>query len=473
MSTQDEYTLYPDQEYSEENDEVWYENDLQLAAQLGKSLLDRNRQLEAELRLSQQTQVDQAKEIQLLVKQLDVLRNVNESRMRIYEEVDRHSQIQEKKNEELLQDVKTCTQRIHELTDEVSSLEERYEEAQLTIDELKSERNVRQKRPQRTWSVPSLPEKGCDDTDGLTSYARFDQQIIEKDEQRRRNDHIRQLKLQLHTEKTRRCNLEKELDILVQENQSLAGDREVYEAQSQRVLQLERDLETAQLNSEQLCKKCGRQTADVTGGDSGELLEHDLNDLKDIPHGELLRLKNGGSAYGSRESLNLIGLETEDGIGEVCSFLIDAKQSPDSPSALSNDDGGKNIDSVSILGELEEQYRKLVKKYEAVIEVKNKTRESRDVDTETNPEPTTSGEKPRELEVTPTTQTSCWHLDLRSPVDPTDHHFENGPPEYKRLFKEIFDTLRRSVVYEDGKVTHNGRPDTGDSSNGDSAATQK
>ena len=39
--------------------------DLQLAAQLGKSLLDRNRQLEAELRLSQQTQVDQAKEIQV------------------------------------------------------------------------------------------------------------------------------------------------------------------------------------------------------------------------------------------------------------------------------------------------------------------------------------------------------------------------------------------------------------------------
>ena len=26
MSTQEEYTLYPDQEYSEENDEVWYEN---------------------------------------------------------------------------------------------------------------------------------------------------------------------------------------------------------------------------------------------------------------------------------------------------------------------------------------------------------------------------------------------------------------------------------------------------------------
>lgn len=26
MSTQDEYTVYPDQEYVEENEEIWYEN---------------------------------------------------------------------------------------------------------------------------------------------------------------------------------------------------------------------------------------------------------------------------------------------------------------------------------------------------------------------------------------------------------------------------------------------------------------
>jgi len=40
-------------------------------------------------------------------------------------------------------------------------------------------------------------------------------------------------------------------------------------------------------------------------------------------------------------------------------------------------------------------------------------------------------------------------LDVHSsPLDVIERHFENGPPEYKRLFKEIFDTLRRSVVYE-------------------------
>ena len=355
----------------------------------------------------------------------------------------------------------------------MSTLEEKYGEAQSNIDELTTERNQRQKRAQRTWSVPTLPADA--DSDGLTSCTRFDQQIIENEEQRRRSDHIRQLKLQLHTEKTRRCDLEKELGILVQENQTLAADRGVYETQGQRVLQLERELETALLNMEQLCR---RKTTDNPDDESGELLEHDLNDLRDIPHGELLRLKNGGSAYGSRESLNLIGLETEDGIGEVCSFIVGSKRSSDSPSSPSNDDsseaGIKTVDSVSILGELEEQYRKLVKKYESVIEVKNQARSSHDVDTETNTEPTAAA-KPSELAVESTAQTSYWNLDLRSPIDPTDHHFENGPPEYKRLFKEIFDTLRRSIVYEDGRVVHSGQPAAGSHAgpHADSSSAQK
>ena len=45
--------------------------------------------------------------LQLLSKQLDVLRNVNESRMKIYEEVDRNLQELEKTNEKLRLEVKT------------------------------------------------------------------------------------------------------------------------------------------------------------------------------------------------------------------------------------------------------------------------------------------------------------------------------------------------------------------------------
>ena len=345
----------------------------------------------------------------------------------------------------------------------MSTLEEKCEESQLTIDELTAEKSRRQERVQRTYSVPSLPCDGSGDHDGLINCERFDQQIIQKEEQRRRNDTIRQLKQQLQTETKRRCELEKELNVLEEENQDQAADREAYEERSQRVLELERDLETAQLNSELLCNDCGRKTTDATGNDSGALLEHDLKDLRDIPHGRMLRLKNGGSAYGSRESLNLIGLETEDGIGEVCAYLINAKRSPDSPLSPGNDDvdetGVGNLDSVSILGELEEQYRKLVMKYESLIDVKNKARSSRDVEVAPNPEPTPAA-KPRNLDVQTSAQTSCWNLDLRSPIDPTDHHFENGPPEYKRLFKEIFDTLRRSVDFEEGLAANPSHTDS-------------
>ena len=344
----------------------------------------------------------------------------------------------------------------------MSTLEEKCDESQTTIDELTAEKNRRQERVQRTYSVPSLPCDGSGDHDSIIN-GRFEQQIILKEEQRRRNDTIRQLKQQLQTETKRRCELEKELNILEEENQDQAADREAYEERSQRVLELERDLETAQLNSELLCNECGRKTTDATGNDSGALLEHDLKDMRDIPHGRMLRLKNGGSAYGSRESLNLIGLETEDGIGEVCAYLINAKRSPDSPTSPGNDDvdeaGGRNLDSVSILGELEEQYRKLVMKYESLIDVKNKARSSRDVEVATNPEPTPAA-KPRNLEVHSSAQTSCWNLDLRSPIDPTDHHFENGPPEYKRLFKEIFDTLRRSVDFEEGLAANPSHADS-------------
>lgn len=49
---------------------------------------------------------------QLLSKQLEVLRNVNESRMRVYEDVDKNLQDLEKTNERLKQDSKTDKDKI-------------------------------------------------------------------------------------------------------------------------------------------------------------------------------------------------------------------------------------------------------------------------------------------------------------------------------------------------------------------------
>lgn len=62
--------------------------DLQLAAELGKTLLERNKELETALRHQQNVSDDQAQEIEYLRKQTAALREVNDSRMRIYEQLE-------------------------------------------------------------------------------------------------------------------------------------------------------------------------------------------------------------------------------------------------------------------------------------------------------------------------------------------------------------------------------------------------
>ena len=95
------------------NRNSWYDDDLQLAAELGKTLLERNLDLEAQLQQSVQFQSEQKLEIDLLQKQLEVLKNVNESRMRMYEDVDRNSHELEKLNSQLMKDRKTDRDCIH------------------------------------------------------------------------------------------------------------------------------------------------------------------------------------------------------------------------------------------------------------------------------------------------------------------------------------------------------------------------
>ncbi len=50
--------------------------------------------------------------LQLLTKQLEVLKNVNESRMRLYEDVDKNLQDIEKSNQQLRSDIKTDKEKI-------------------------------------------------------------------------------------------------------------------------------------------------------------------------------------------------------------------------------------------------------------------------------------------------------------------------------------------------------------------------
>jgi len=64
------------------------QQDLQLAAELGNTLLERNKDLESTIKHQQGVIEDQIQEIEFLTKQTAALKEVNESRVKIYEQIE-------------------------------------------------------------------------------------------------------------------------------------------------------------------------------------------------------------------------------------------------------------------------------------------------------------------------------------------------------------------------------------------------
>ncbi len=236
-------------------------------------------------------------------------------------------------------------------------------------------------------------------------------------------------------------------------------------------------------------------------------IEHDTVDLPG-PRARLLRLKSGGSAFGSRESLQNLGLETDEVPAPIAYEETPVELSLKTPSREKVLLPGQEVEdenfdsSITLLSELESQYQALVMKYEAMIEAKSQ-RPTRDIGTQDmvpvgdhapgapkgflRPQglalrnesgSTTNAISVKKKSATTSTSTSaataavataaalvstppCHSLaaqttvihrssplDFKSPMNSVQNQYGSSPPEYKQLFKEIFETLRRSVVYE-------------------------
>ncbi|ELU00389.1 hypothetical protein CAPTEDRAFT_192483 [Capitella teleta] len=458
---------YGDSDAREEDGEVlqggdstgrWYQNDLFLAAELGKTLLERNRDLENQLRTSQQTLWDRQNEVDLLTRQLDVLRDVGDSRGRLYEEVDKHLQDAEKNNEALKQQAKLSKSRIERLTDTVETLESRCDDLTSQVTELKSQERKQRVHDKRTWSEPSLvdlpdnhPTSYHDAYDFLGFPNTFRSKPPSKEVQDLKET-LRNLRREVNMLKRKQDDTDEELNQQREENQTL--EAKINELQDE---QRTREEFEEHRRTSMMCRECGGRLNSVDGFGEQNLIEHDLSE---IPHGEVHRLKNGGSAYGSRESLNMIGLQTEGNTPtvEIVRDILaaDFEDAGTEEKKASGEDSPTGGAGRSILGELEEQYRRLVTRYETLIEIKNTKRAedekklSKDTAVQADdmqPRPVETV-RPTQLSI-PSSATAEQVLDFRSPLDPIEGRFENGPPEYKRLFKEIFETLRRSVVYDD------------------------
>ncbi|CAH2007822.1 unnamed protein product [Acanthoscelides obtectus] len=123
--------------------------DLQLAAELGKTLLERNKELELALKQQQLTIDEQVQEIEYLSKQTTALKEVNDSRLRIYEQLEVSIQDLERANHRLVLENAAEKKHIKSLNGTIESLESKCEELQSTVDDLNLQIDILKRKSQR------------------------------------------------------------------------------------------------------------------------------------------------------------------------------------------------------------------------------------------------------------------------------------------------------------------------------------
>ncbi|KAJ8920288.1 hypothetical protein NQ315_011949 [Exocentrus adspersus] len=133
--------------------------DLQLAAELGKTLLERNKELETALKQHQNIIDDQAQEIEYLTKQTVALREVNDTRLQIYEKLEVSIHDLERANHRLVLENSAEKKHVKSLNTTIESLETKCEELQSTIDDLRLQVDILRRRSQRNGEINRVSSK--------------------------------------------------------------------------------------------------------------------------------------------------------------------------------------------------------------------------------------------------------------------------------------------------------------------------
>ncbi|XP_008284794.1 cerebellar degeneration-related protein 2 [Stegastes partitus] len=236
------------EEEFEKNGQNWFdqqdlEHDLHLAAELGKTLLDRNHDLEQALQQMYSTNEDQLQEIEYLTKQVDLLRQMNDQHAKVYEQLDVAARDLEQSNRRLVQDSRLAQQKIHSLTETIDGLQSHMEELQIQVEELKTaqaERNKRDLAEQRrnlgAQSVSCLkelydlqhdryPAHDNQRFDGLwspqSSFCDTDRNPDPEQENQALQRSVQTLQGQIAVERSRREAAEQEIELTATENRSL------------------------------------------------------------------------------------------------------------------------------------------------------------------------------------------------------------------------------------------------------------
>ncbi|XP_037611841.1 cerebellar degeneration-related protein 2-like [Sebastes umbrosus] len=429
-----------EQEFEIQEEEPWYdkqdlEHDLQLAAELGKSLLERNRELEQGLQQMYSTNQEQLQEIEYLTKQVDLLRQVNDQHAKVYEQLDVSARELETSNRKLVLDNRTAQQKIQGLMETVELLQTQVEELQHQVEELKLSPPQPLKPPHGEKWPRSAQSVSCLKELQNTLRYDYDEPSVDlessdmswrEEEQASLRQSLRSLQTQFASERARREESERDAEMLASENAALEQQLAGMEGCQARVSELEREAEELrQLWKSDSCTRSTRPDG-----------IHSL-----LPNSMFLNPEeeNEGDAAAPKSPWVLKQWDSE--------RLMKATQMPDSP-----DSPNRIYDhecscvrraevvkyrGISLLNEVDAQYSALQVKYDELLQRCHLGQQDE-----------------QNQDSVQTASLACPAL-----TDMEDFEGDFHQPEYKELFREIFSRIQKT---KEDLIDNRGRPSAGE-----------
>ncbi|XP_077475777.1 cerebellar degeneration-related protein 2-like [Stigmatopora argus] len=437
------------EEFVTEEEEPWYDQrdlkqDLHLAAELGKTLLERNKELEDSLQQMYINNEDQVHEIEYLSKQLEMLREMNEQHAKVYEQLDVTARELEITNEKLVLESKASHQKIDRLTGttetlqgQVDSLTTRVEELQ-TLDELRVLREKRERR-KTVHSFPCLKELCTAPRyeDGFLLANPGSVDLVERpaaeEENERLRDVVTSLRSAMAAERSKRECAERECAAVLQEFDRIEQRLLGAEGCQLRVRELE-----AELREMQLLRKS--RACLTEEGIQSLLVNCPETDVPDEAAGQ----QAGGDVAAGDP-----GGPVRKSCSDTALSAVTVRDPPGRRQA-----GRKR--GMSILSEVDEQYHALLEKYEELLGKCRRDEESlRHAEVQTS-RPVSRDPSLKEYSMaaaasvgspaTPSDAPSTPEAleGISRQVEQVDKRLGQNTPEYKALFKEIFSRLQKT-----------------------------
>ncbi|XP_077774731.1 cerebellar degeneration-related protein 2 [Podarcis muralis] len=441
------------EEFEIREDEPWYDQqdlqqDLHLAAELGKTLLDRNTELETSLQQMYSTNQEQLQEIEYLTKQVELLRQMNDQHAKVYEQLDVTARELEDANQKLVFDSRASQQKIISLTETIESLQAHIDDLQRQVEELKNSgqgyaNRERCEHPRSVHSFACLKELY-----DLRKYFVYDHVFAEKitsvdsqlspleEENQRLKKAMTLLQAQLSMEKEKRMTMEEEYNLMLKENCDLEQrlvDVDLYRARAE-----ELEFEVAEM------KQIFQSESTFANGVEKLVPESFFISFKDSLERDLSQSPSDWSSSDGvllpvpepdRRALKRSTSETFLGSVAGGDLLIKGHEETCIRRAEAVKQRG-----ISLLNEVDAQYNALKVKYEELLKKCQLDEESLK-----HKAVQTSKQYSKDVRVGNKSLDMCVAEAEPPNADPAPASLpSNPPPEYKLLFKEIFSCIKKT-----------------------------